>query len=103
MALEQNVVCSPIVISKETPLHNVVTLFRAAVDSALVPQKRGHALTEIASELNFQSPQYSEFYGWVQRQEPREVDARLAASLYLYEQMVNDPELSPSHDPVLVR
>ena len=94
VALEHNVVCSPIVISKETPFYNIVTLFRAAVDSAIVPKKRGHALTEIASELNFQSPQYSEFYGWAQQQKPGEVDARLAASLFLYEQMVNDPELS---------
>ncbi|MGB0909990.1 MAG: BREX system ATP-binding domain-containing protein [Nitrospirales bacterium] len=93
-AVQENVVCSQIVISKETPFYNVVTLFRAAVDSAIVPNKRGHALTEIASELNFQSPQYAEFYGWAQRQQVGEVDARLAATLYLYEQMVNDPELS---------
>ncbi len=94
VAIEHNVVCSPIVISKETPFYNVATLFRAAVESAIVPKKRGHALTEIATDLNFQSPQYSEFYGWAQQQQSGEVDARLAASLYLYEQMVNDPELS---------
>ena len=93
IALEQNYVCSQIVISKETPFHNVMTLFRAAIDSAIVPNKRGHALTEVAGELNFQSPQYSEFYEWTQRQ-GGDIDSRFAVTLYLYEQLVNDPELS---------
>ena len=93
IALEENFVCSPIVISKETPFYNVATLYRAAIDAAMVPQKRGHALTEVAGELNFQSPLYSEFYEWANRQDGP-VDSRFGATLYLYEQMVNDPELS---------
>lgn len=93
VALEQNFVCSPIVISKETPFYNVATLFRAAINDAIVPGKQGDALTDVAGELNFQSPQYSEFYEWVHRQEGG-CDARLAATLYLYERMMNDPELS---------
>jgi len=93
VALENNFVCSPIVISKETPFYNVVPLFRAAINNALVPGKHGDALTEISSELNFQSPHYADLYDWVHR-EDQTCDSRFAASLYLYERMINDPELS---------
>jgi hypothetical protein len=93
VALENNFVCSPIVISKETPFYNVVPLFRAAVNNAIVPGKHGDALTEISSELNFQSPHYADLYDWVHR-EDQICDSRFAASLYLYERMINDPELS---------
>jgi hypothetical protein len=93
VALEQNFVCSPIVISKETPFYNVATLFRSAINDALVPGKQGDALTEVAGDLNFQSPQYDELYDWVHRKE-QGCDSRFAATLYLYERMINDPELS---------
>ena len=93
VALEQNFVCSPIVISKETPFYNVATLFRSAINDALVPGKQGDALTEVAGGLNFQSPQYAELYDWVHRKE-QGCDSRFAATLYLYERMINDPELS---------
>ncbi len=93
VAIEQQFVCSPIVISKETPFYNLATLFRAAMNDASVPGKQGDALTEIAGELNFQSPQYAELYDWVHRQDSG-CDSRFAATLYLYERMINDPELS---------
>jgi hypothetical protein len=93
VALEQNFVCSPIVISKETPFYNVATLFRSAITDALVPGKQGDALTEVARELNFQSPQYAELYDWAHRKDSG-CDSRFAATLYLYERMINDPELS---------
>ena len=93
MAMEQKFVCSKVVISKETPLYSPGLMFRAAIESATIPNKRGEALTEVARDLNFQSPQYAELNEWVNRQ-GGEVDARFAATLFLYERMVNDPELS---------
>jgi hypothetical protein len=93
VALENHFVCSPIVISKETPFYNSVPFFRAAINNAIVPGKRGDALTEISGELNFQSPHYAELYDWVHRGDQR-CDSRFAATLYLYERMINDPELS---------
>ncbi len=93
VALEQNFIVSPIVISKETPLYNAATLYRAAITNALVPGKQGDAITEIAGELNFQSPQYAALYHWAHRNESK-CDSRFAATLYLYERMINDPELS---------
>jgi hypothetical protein len=93
VAAEQHFVCSPIVISKETPFYNVATLFRSAMNDAIVPGKQGDALTEVAGELNFQSPQFAELYDWVHRKDSG-CDSRFAATLYLYERMINDPELS---------
>lgn len=93
VALEQNFICSPVVISKETPFYNVATLFRSAINNAIVPGKKGDTLTEVAGELNFQSPQYGELYDWV-HQKDFGCDSRFAATLYLYERMINDPELS---------
>ncbi len=93
VALEKNFICSPVVISKETPFYNVATLFRSAINNAIVPGKKGDTLTEVAGELNFQSPQYGELYDWV-HQKDFGCDSRFAATLYLYERMINDPELS---------
>ena len=52
LAQEQNFVCSKIVISKETPLFDPIKLYRAAAEAAIVPGKRGSAMTEIATALN---------------------------------------------------
>jgi len=93
MALESRFVCSKVVISKETPLYSPALMFRAAVGAADIPQKRGDVLAEVAADLNFKSPQYADFYEWVHRQ-GGEIDGRFAATLFLYERMVNDPELS---------
>jgi hypothetical protein len=93
MALEAKFVCSKVVISKETPLYNPALMFRAAIGAADIPNRRGDALSEISADLNFKSPQYAEFYEWVHRQ-GGEIDGRFAATLFLYERMVNDPELS---------
>jgi hypothetical protein len=93
MALESRFVCSKVVISKETPLYSPALMFRSAIRSASIPHRRGEALAEVASDLNFKSPQYADFYEWVHRQ-GGEIDGRFAATVFLYERMVNDPELS---------
>jgi len=92
MALERNFVCSRIVISKETPLYNVMTMYRAAMEGAVAPQKQGAGLAQIAGELDSQNLPYAHFSEWVHHS-PSLLDARFAASFYLYEHLVNDPEL----------
>jgi len=81
------------VISKETPLYTLVKMFRAAIESMKIPGKRGGTLREVAEELNFRNLPYGEFYEWAHGA-TQELDGRLAASLFLYERMVNDKELS---------
>ena len=93
MALEQQFLTSRVVISKETPLYSPALMFRAAIESAVIPDKHGEVLLEVAQGLQFQSPQYAVFSEWVNRQSG-EIDARFAATLFLYERMLNDPELS---------
>jgi len=92
LALEQNFVCSKIVISKETPLFDPAKLYRAAAEVAIVPGKRGSAMTEIAHVFKFNSQLYADFYQWIHQR--GSLNARFAATLFLFERMSNDPELS---------
>ncbi|TSA12791.1 MAG: hypothetical protein D4R73_01775 [Deltaproteobacteria bacterium] len=92
LALEQNFVCSKIVISKETPLFDPAKLYRAAAEAAIVPGKRGGAMTEIATALNPNHTAYKDFYLWVHQRAG--LNSRFAATLFLYERMQNDPEFS---------
>lgn len=93
LALEAQFVCSKIVISKETPLYDPVKLFRTAVKAARIPEKRGDALTEIATKLDTRSDIYKDFYIRINQQE-KNLDPRFAATVFLYERLYNDPELS---------
>ncbi|MFA4835222.1 MAG: BREX system ATP-binding domain-containing protein [Dehalococcoidia bacterium] len=92
IALAENFVCSKIVISKETPLYNPAKVYRAAIEAATVPGRRGAALTEIATRLNFKSPAYSEFYKWVQSTNIG-ISSRFEAAVYLYEYAKGDDEI----------
>jgi hypothetical protein len=92
IVLEENFVCSRIVISKETPLFDPARLYRAAIESAVVPGKRGGAMTEIAASLNFDRDAYQELRRWVHRDAG--LNARFAATLSVFERMHNDPEVS---------
>jgi len=90
VALDERMVCSRVVISKETPLYNLARVFRAAVESLMVPGKRGSALAEIASSLDPDSPEYAALTHWVSRLDLG-LSSRFAATLFLYHQ-VKDPE-----------
>ena len=92
LALRENFVCSKIVISKETPFHDPVKMYRAAIENAVVPGKRGDALTEIATKLDFNSQAYADLYLRINR--GSELNSRFAATLFLYERMPSNPEFS---------
>lgn len=83
LALENNFVSSRIVISKETPLHDPVKLYRNAIETAVVPGKRGDALTEIATALNPQKLSYDDFYHWLTSPDSGLCD-QFAATLCIY-------------------
>lgn len=87
--LEQNFVCSSIVVSKETPLYDLAKVYRSCVESAAVRNKRGPALEEIALSYGNDSPgDNRDLFYWMRQD--REVDPRLAATLLLWERS-NDP------------
>jgi P-loop Domain of unknown function (DUF2791) len=91
VALDERMVCSRVVISKETPLYDLGRVFRAAVASLVVPGKRGSAVAEIAGSLDADSPESAALTHWVSRLDVG-LSSRFAASLFLYQQ-VKDPEI----------
>src|SRR3990170_5036616 len=92
IAVEENFVCSKVVISKETPLHDPVKLYRSAVETAMVPNKRGSALTEIATKLDPTNDSYIKLDTWVHDPKSK-LNSRFAATLFLYSRMGNNMEL----------
>jgi P-loop Domain of unknown function (DUF2791) len=91
LALDEDFVCSRIVISKETPLYDPVKLFRAAIATAVVPGKMGSGLTEIAANLESEGAAYAALAHWAGRPDVG-LSSRFAASLFLYRR-VKDPEI----------
>jgi hypothetical protein len=90
LALEERMVCSRIIVSKETPLYDLRRVFRAAVESMMVPGKRGSALAELAARLDPDSADSAALTHWVSRPDVS-LSSRFAATLFLYHQ-VKDPE-----------
>ncbi|HEY3080266.1 MAG TPA: BREX system ATP-binding domain-containing protein [Chloroflexota bacterium] len=64
VALEENFVASKLVVSKETPLHDPAKLYRAAVETAVVPDRKGPALAEIAASLRADGPAFADLLAW---------------------------------------
>lgn len=95
VALTERFVTSKIVISKETPLHDPVKVFRTAAATAIVPDRRGTAFAEIANNaLDFDAPEYAELARWVSSDEAV-LNERFDASLYLFRNLRGgDPEFA---------
>lgn len=95
IALQENFVCSKVVVSKETPLCDPAKVFSAAIQSAKLPDRAGSGLNDVCLKLNFDSPEYAQFFHWVN--EPASgLDTRFAATLYVFEHggRLDDPEVS---------
>lgn len=93
IALEQNFVCSRVVISKETPLYDPAKMYEAAVESAVLPRGSGQAIQEVALKLRQDSPRYAEFFGWANSEESG-IAPLFPATLLLRERLSGDPEMS---------
>lgn len=94
VALTERFVASKIVISKETPLHDPVKVFRTAAATAIVPDRRGMAFAEIANALDFDTPEYAELARWVSSDEAA-LNERFDASLYLFRNLRGgDPDFA---------
>ena len=87
-ALAQNFVCSRVVISKETPLFDMDKVFRAAIENGRAPGITGHLVEEIAQKLDYNSPGYTKFFQWANR-EDNGLHRILPASLSVYEHYDN--------------
>ena len=93
LALEANFVCSLIVISKETPLHDLGKVFAAAAESAVAPGVTGDAIKELSLRLDENGEAYIEFFRWA-NSSPDQVGQLFPATLLLQERLGNDPEMS---------
>lgn len=83
IALQENFVCSKVVISKETPLYDPAKVYRSAMQEARIPQKTGHALSEVAFSLQFDSPAFADFEKWVNKPDVP-LNARFAATVCVF-------------------
>ena len=91
LALTENFVCSRVVISKETPLHSPEKVFRAAVEDGYVPNRSGHMIDEIATNLDSDSPGYAQFFQWA-NQDGNGISSLFPATLLIHER-IDDPEV----------
>ncbi|MGH9069108.1 MAG: BREX system ATP-binding domain-containing protein [Acidimicrobiales bacterium] len=92
VALSRRFMVSKVVVSKETPLHDPTKIFRSAIEEAKVPGRPGSAIDELAVGMQVDGPEYADLYRWV-HQDESPVDARFAATLFLYEYGQGDEEL----------
>lgn len=65
-ALENNFVCSRVAVSKETPLYDLGKLFVSAMESALMPDRKGRFIEELSLSLNPRSERYARFSRWAE-------------------------------------
>ena len=95
IALENNFVCSKVVISKDTPLYDPAKVYNAAIQSATAPDRAGAALVEVAQKLDFNGSGYSQFYQWVNLPD-NGLSTHFAATVFVFERGKGDrdPEMS---------
>lgn len=89
-ALARGFLVSRLVISKETPLHDLARLFVAAVRDARLPDGRGAALHELAMRVDYRDPRSEPFVRWALRDQPFGI---VAATVAIHER-TGDPELT---------
>jgi hypothetical protein len=91
IALDRRFVVSRVYVNKETPLHDPVKLFQGAAEGISLPTRTGPAFLEIANQLVFNSQPFRDFERWA-NQTSTGLDARLPASLLLFERFAADHE-----------
>lgn len=87
LALNARFMVSKVVIGKETPLHDPVKVFRAAIESATLPGEPRLALDQVAAELQLGSQPYTELFRWV-HSPAAGLNERFGASLFLFERLL---------------
>jgi hypothetical protein len=93
VALAQNFVVSKVVVSKETPLHDPIRLYRAAIEAAQVPDRRGAAVVEVAAHLDAHGEGFAALQRW--SADPAVgLNQRFAASLRVHAGLGHDPSAS---------
>lgn len=85
LALENNFVCSQVVISKETPLSDPVKLIRSAVETATLKDMSGRAVPEVLTRLNIKSESFARLFQWAHEQP--HFDTRIAPLIKVLDEL----------------
>lgn len=108
LALAEGYAVSRVVVSKETPLHDPVKVYRAVAQASVVAEGQGPAVSEAAARLDVQGPAYAELLRW-SMSPAAGLNERFSSSLLLYAKTRDrDPELAEelvrfwSGDPLAV-
>lgn len=83
LALDDGFTVSHVVISKETPLHDPVKVFRAAADAAVSAAGSGPPIAEAAAELDLEARGYAELLRWASSP-AADLNERFPATLALF-------------------
>jgi hypothetical protein len=86
LAMSSGFVVSTVVISKETPLHDPVKVFRVAIESAHDLGRAHGVLADSAASLDPDTPRYAELTRWV-NSPASGLDERFAATLFCHERL----------------
>jgi bacteriophage exclusion system BrxC/D-like protein len=86
LAMSRGFAVSTVVISKETPLHDPVKTFRAAVRAARDPSRAHGVLADAAGSLEPDTSRYAEFSRWISSAVSG-LDERFAATLLCHERL----------------
>lgn len=87
VALSAGFVCSRVVISKETPLHDPAKVVQAALREARIPGGRGSVIHELASRIDYRSSRATQLVEWANN-----APGLVAATVHLHERS-NEQEL----------
>ena len=86
LAMSSGFVVSTVVISKETPLHDPVKVFLAAIQTARDPGRAHGVLADSAASLDPDTPRYAELSRWV-NSPVSGLDERFSATLLCHERL----------------
>jgi len=89
LATSAGYVVSPVVISKETPLHDPAKVLRAAIASAVGPDGSRDVIAEAASALDPDNQAYGDLLRWL-RGPGRDLNERFEATLLLHQRLGTD-------------
>lgn len=89
LALQEGFVVSTVVVSKETPLHDLTRLFLAAVRNGRIPDTRGEFVTNLAMRAKRRGRSFDDFVRWAMRGQPHQI---VEASAVLYEQVLENDD-----------
>lgn len=94
IALAEGFAVSRVAISKETPLHDPVKLLASAAESMRSPQELDRGLEPVARRLQRRTDDPTLLALQTRLETPGELNARFAATLFIYTHGFRDPELA---------